>query len=877
MKSTSPQTVRLQDYKAPSYWVSTIDLTFELGDEFTEVTARTNLHRNPDGPGGPIFLDGRKMELRSVSLNGKRLSASEYSLGEENLSIPNPPSGELNLEIVTRIKPQENLTLEGLYKSQGMFCTQCEAQGFRTITYYPDRPDVMAIYTTTIIADKARYPVLLSNGNLIEKQDLEGGRHMAKWNDPHKKPSYLYALVAGDLGVTTDHYTTRSGRRVKLEIYTDKGNESRTAHAMTSLKKSMKWDEDTFGLEYDLDIFMIVAVDDFNFGAMENKGLNIFNSSYVLADAATATDADYENIEGVVAHEYFHNWTGNRVTCRDWFQLSLKEGLTVFRDQEFSSDMGSRAVCRIDNVNRLRMFQFAEDAGPMAHPIRPSSYIEINNFYTATVYEKGAEVIRMIATILGPAGFRRGMDKYFELFDGQAVTTEDFVRAMELANKIDLRQFRETWYEQSGTPEVAVSGLWDEKAGKYVLSVKQSCPATPGQPALGSGAAGAKQAFHIPLDVALLDSETGKPLARQLLQVRKESEDFSFEAPTKPVPSLLRNFSAPVKLKFDYSQQDLLFLLGKDSDPFARWEAGQTLALETMRELIGKHAAGKELSVEEEYLEILGKLATDVTADAAFRAQVLDLPEEGYVGMQQDTILVDSVYAAREFLLDRIASHNEDRFLEIFRGLTSDEAYRFDSHQVGKRALKKKVLHYLTRTGKKEYLGEALRLLKSANNMTDEISGLSALVNRDCGEREEALHHFYQKWSKEALVMNKWLSMQAISGLPGGLDRVKRIMNDPVFNINNPNKVASLLLTFGKFNVRQFHALDGAAYKFFADLVLDIDTRNPSLAARTVSLFNQWKRFDKERQALMRAELDRIVGKAGISAGVFEIASKAIS
>ena len=869
MKTSAPQTIRLEDYKPPAYWVSTIDLTFDLGDDHTDVTARTNLHRNNDGPGGPLVLDGRKMELRSVRLNGKELSASDYAVGEESLTILNPPSGELNLEIVTRLKPQENLTLEGLYKSKGMFCTQCEAQGFRTITYYPDRPDVMAIFTTTIIADKAKYPVLLSNGNLLEKADLGGGRHSAKWNDPHKKPAYLYALVAGDLAHIEDHYTTRSGRRVKLEIYTDKGNEGRTAHAMTSLKKSMKWDEDTFGLEYDLDIFMIVAVDDFNFGAMENKGLNIFNSSYVLADSSTATDTDYENIEGVVAHEYFHNWTGNRVTCRDWFQLSLKEGLTVYRDQEFSADMGSRAVCRIDNVNRLRMFQFAEDAGPMAHPIRPSSYIEINNFYTATVYEKGAEVIRMIATILGPVGFRRGMDKYFELYDGQAVTTEDFVRAMELANKADLRQFRETWYEQAGTPELTVSGRWDAAAKKYVMSVKQGCAPTPGQPV--------KKPFHIPFEVALLDSETGKPLARQLLQVKKEGEEFTFDAPSQPVPSLLRNFSAPVKLKYDYTKQELLFLLAKDSDPFARWEAGQTLALETMKDLIGKHAAGKALAVDEEYLEILGRIATDVSIDAAFRAQVLELPEEGYVGMQQPTIHVDSVYAAREFLLDRIAAHNESRFLEIYRGLESREPYRFDSRQVARRSLKKRVISYLTRTGKADHLQEALRLLKGANNMTDEMSGLGALVHRDCGEREEALHHFYQKWNKEPLVMNKWLSMQAVSDVPGGLERIRRLMNDPVFNINNPNKVASLLFTFGKFNLRQFHSPDGSAYTFFADLVLDIDTRNPSLAARHVSLFNQWKRFDPARQALMRKELERIVASPRISAGVFEIASKAIS
>ncbi len=870
MKNPSPQTIRLSDYKAPSFWVSTIDLTFELGDEYTDVCARTNLHRNNDGPAGPLVLDGQKMELRSIHLNGKTLAPSvDYITDAHSLTVLQPPSGELNLEIVTRLKPQENLSLEGLYKSQGMFCTQCEAQGFRTITYYPDRPDVMAVFTTTIIADKARYPVLLSNGNLIEKQDLDGGRHSAKWNDPFKKPAYLYALVAGDLAHTEDHYTTRSGRRVKLEIYTDKGNESRTGHAMTSLKKSMKWDEDTFGLEYDLDIFMIVAVDDFNFGAMENKGLNIFNSNYVLANAATATDTDYENIEAVVAHEYFHNWTGNRVTCRDWFQLSLKEGLTVYRDQEFSSDMGSRAVCRIDNVIRLRMFQFAEDAGPMAHPIRPSSYIEINNFYTATVYEKGSEVIRMIATILGPVGFRRGMDKYFELYDGQAVTTEDFVHAMELANKADLRQFRETWYEQAGTPQLSVKGEWNESTKKCILTVTQSCQPTPGQPS--------KRPFHIPFEVALLDSQTGKPFARQLLHIKKETEEFAFDAPSKPIPSLLRDFSAPVKLKYEYSQAELLFLLGKDSDPFARWEAGQTLALEILSDLIARHAAGRPLSVDSRYLDTMGSIISDDSIDPAFRAQVLDIPEEGYVGMQQGTILVDSVWAARDFMLNSIAAHNEKHLAAIYKAMSTGATYRFDSEQVGRRALKKRALNFLTRTGKQEYQEEALRLLKTANNMTDEISGLSSLIHRECAEREEALHHFYQKWNKETLVMNKWLSLQALSDLPGGLERVQRIMNDPVFNINNPNKVGSLLLTFGKFNTRQFHAIDGSAYKFFADLVLDIDTRNPSLASRTVSLFNQWKRYDGARQALMKKELERIVAKQGISAGVFEIASKSIT
>jgi aminopeptidase N len=869
MKNSSPQTIRLKDYLPPAFLVSTVDLSFDLHEEHADVDSRIAFHRNPAAAAGQeLVLEGEKLELRFLKLNGRELKPGEYQITETSLKIPNPGE-KFTLECGTRVKPQENLTLEGLYKSKGMFCTQCEAQGFRRITYYPDRPDVMATFSTTITAEADRYPILLSNGNLVEKKTLGEGRHQARWSDPFKKPAYLFALVAGDLGRVEDHFVTRSGRRVKLEIYVDKGNEDRTAHAMDSLKRSMKWDEETFGLEYDLDIFMIVAVDDFNFGAMENKGLNIFNSNYVLAKPATATDVDYENIEGVVGHEYFHNWTGNRVTCRDWFQLSLKEGLTVYRDQEFSSDMTSRAVCRIDSVNRLRNLQFAEDAGPMAHPIRPSSYIEINNFYTATVYEKGAEVIRMIATLLGKTGFRKGIDKYFELFDGQAVTTEDFVRAMELANGVDLRQFRETWYEQAGTPELKVSLESDEKNGRCLLRVRQHCPATPGQEQ--------KRPFHIPLSMALLDSSSGKVLHEAVLELHKEEEEFSIPVKTRPIPSLLRGFSAPVKLEYNYSKQDLLFLLAHDNDPFARWEAGQTLALRVLQDLIAKHAAGKELVADSDYLETLGRIAGDASIDPAFRAQLLSLPDEGYLAQQQSTILVESLHAAHDFLGDAIARKNEAVFARVYRSLLTEEPYRYESAQVGRRSLKGVALSYLARTGNSEHLAEALRLLKAANNMTDEISALRSLVDIDCGEREEGLHHFYQKWSGESLVINKWLALQAASSVPGGLERVRRLMQDPVFNINNPNKVYALLLSFGRMNMRQFHAADGAAYKFFSDLVLDIDTRNPSVAARTVSLFNQWKRFDLARQSLMRKELERIVAKPGISAGVFEIASKALN
>lgn len=863
--SSNPKVVQLADYKVPEFIIETVDLTLDLHEDFTEVTSKLNLHRNPKSleKEAPLFLDGEKLELISIKLNSKLLSATEYKLTDTSLTLPSVPNGNFHLECVTRIKPQENLTLEGLYKSSGMFCTQCEAQGFRKITYFMDRPDVMSIYTTTITADKSKYPILLSNGNLVEKRDLGDGRHLAKWNDPFRKPAYLYALVAGDLGKIEDHFTTKSGRRVKLEIFVNKGNEDRTAHAMNSLKKSMKWDEEAFGREYDLDIFMIVAVDDFNFGAMENKGLNIFNSSLLLAKPSTATDGDYEAIEAVIAHEYFHNWTGNRITCRDWFQLSLKEGLTVYRDQEFSSDMGSRAVKRIDDVNDLRSHQFAEDGGPMAHPIRPASYIEINNFYTATVYEKGSEVIRMIATILGKDKFRKGTDKYFEMFDGQAVTTEDFVHAMELASGVDLKQFRDSWYNQAGTPKLKVKSHYID--GKYILEIEQSCAPTPGQPV--------KKPFHIPLAMALLDAK-GNIMKEEILSIKKEKEVFEFKVSEKPIPSLLRGFSAPVKLSYEYTKDDLLFLLAKDADSFSRWEAGQILALNTLQDLIQKHASGKPLSVDSQYLETLGSIALDEKIDPAFRARLLELPDESYLAQQQAVILVESLHAARDFLQEAIALHNEARFLKVYNSMISPE-YRFESKEVGKRKLKAISLKYLTATKKPEYAKMALAQLKEGHSMADEMQALSALVHLDTVEREEALHHFYQKWNHESLVMNKWLSMQSISKVPGGLERIKRLMNDPVFSLINPNKVRSLIVAFGYYNP-QFHALDGSAYEFFSNFIMEADERNPSLAARITSLFNQWKKFDPKRQELMKHQLERIVAKPGISPGVFEIASKAL-
>lgn len=865
MKNSSPVTIRLQDYEAPSYLVNSIYLSFNLQEEFSTVDSKIELQRGK-GKNPALELDGEKFDLQWIRVNGVELKSSDYQYDGQKLTISRPPEGKFLFEARTKLKPHENLTLEGLYKSGGIFCTQCEAQGFRTVTFYPDRPDVMSVFTVDIEADAAKYPFLLANGNLVKREEV-GGRLKVRWHDPFKKPAYLFALVAGDLGKVEDHFVTRSARKVKLEIFVDKGNEDRTAHAMESLKKSMKWDEDTFGLEYDLDIFMIVAVNDFNFGAMENKGLNIFNSNYVLAKPETATDTDYENIEAVVAHEYFHNWTGNRVTCRDWFQLSLKEGLTVYRDQEFSSDMTSRAVCRIDNVNRLRQVQFPEDSGPMAHPIRPSSYIEINNFYTATVYEKGSEVIRMIATVLGKDGFRRGIDKYFELFDGQAVTTEDFVKAMELANNKDLSQFRSSWYEQAGTPEVKVKTIYEN--GVCKIEFTQSCQPTPGQPT--------KKPFIIPIKTGFL-SPDGKEMGEKLFILTKEKEAFELPLAQKPVLSLLREFSAPVKIEHSYTDQELLLLLAKDSDSFARWESGQNLMLGILEKLVDQHISSKPLSIDPAFLEVVGNIAIDEKIDPALRAQLLTAPDEGYLGQQQAVIQIDANHAATNHLKFSVGIHNEKKLLNLFERIASPtQAYSYSNEQVGLRSLSAVILSRLVRTGKKEYQELALNGLKRAKNMTDETAALTALVHVDSPAREEALVHFYEKWKHETLVMNKWLMLQANSSAPGGLARVKRLMTDPVFSINNPNKVYSLLMAFGRNNLVQFHAKDGEAYKFFADLVLDIDSRNPSVASRLASLFNQWKKVDTFRQGLIRPQLERMVNHSGLSSGVFEIVSKALN
>ncbi|MEE9301799.1 MAG: aminopeptidase N [Alphaproteobacteria bacterium] len=873
------QAIHRKDYRPPDYRCERLSLRFELGEEATRVASRLSLTRREAGD-RPLVLAGRELDLKSVALDGRTLAPSDYTIDDENLTIPSPPAA-FELAIETEIKPQENTSLEGLYKSSGVFCTQCEAEGFRRIGYFLDRPDVLSRYETTIVADKAKYPVLLSNGNLVESRDLEQGRHLARWEDPHPKPSYLFALVAGNLVMLEDSFVTQSGREVKLRIYVEPGNLDRCDHAMASLKKAMRWDEETFGREYDLDIFMIVAVADFNMGAMENKGLNVFNARYVLANPETATDTDYLNIEGVIAHEYFHNWTGNRVTCRDWFQLTLKEGLTIFRDQEFSCDMNSRAVERIDDVRRLKALQWPEDAGPTAHPIRPDSYIEINNFYTPTVYEKGAEIIRMIGTFVGKRGFRKGMDLYFERHDGEAVTCEDFVAAMEDANGVDFTQFRR-WYAQAGTPELSIESHYDPGVRSFTLTCRQSCPPTPGQ--------SAKEPFHLPLAVALLDGkgrelplrlegETGAAnTTTRVLDIREEEEVFRFvDVASRPVPSLLRDFSAPVKIQANYSDADLRFLMTRDKNPFNRWEAGQLYAVELIRGLIDDHHAGKELSLDPRFPEAIEASLSERTLDAAFAAEMLSLPSEDYLSECVELIDVDAIHAAREFARKAVAESLHERFAELYKKHTDDGGHRIDVDAMGRRRLKNTCLDYLMALEGPAEIALCFRQFNRAANMTDAVSALRLLADTDRPERDEALAAFYEKWRDDPLVLDKWFTIQAMSRREDTLARVEELARHADFTNRNPNRFRALVSAFAFANRVRFHDASGAGYRFLADQVLELDRLNPQVAARTVSPIGRWRKFDTARQALMRAELERVVGTEGISKDLYEIASKSLA
>jgi len=882
LEQDAPRTVRRSDYRPPDYLIDEVELRFDLGEKETTVKATLSVRRNPalSDASPDLVLDGEGLELRSLVIDGKRLGKSDYEVDERSLCIPAVPE-RFTLVTEVAVHPERNTALEGLYRSHTMFCTQCEAEGFRRITYFLDRPDVLSRYTTTIVADAARFPVLLSNGNPDGHGDAGDGRHWSRWRDPFPKPSYLFALVAGRLSVLEDSFVTRSGRRVPLRIFVEPQNYDKCAHAMRSLQYSMAWDEEVYGCEYDLDVFSIVAVDDFNMGAMENKGLNIFNSKYVLARPDTATDDDYAAIEGVVAHEYFHNWTGNRVTCRDWFQLSLKEGLTVFRDQEFSGDRGSRAVRRIGDVQLLRIYQFAEDSGPMAHPVRPDSYIEINNFYTTTVYNKGAEVVRMMHTLLGRERFRAGTDLYFQRHDGQAVTCDDFVKAMEDASGVDLTQFR-LWYSQAGTPVLRVERHYDAAARTFTLEIEQHCPDTPAQDN--------KQPMHIPLSTALLGPD-GRELPMRLegeiaapetptrvLELRAARETFRFcDVAVEPVPSLLRGFSAPVRVEGVWSDADLAFLAAHDGDAFNRWEAGQQLALRDMLRLVEDHRAGRELELPADLLRAFRNTLLSRDLDDAFLARALVLPTESYVADQMAEVDVDGIHFVRRFLRQSLATVCREELEERFRDCRSEGPTAFDGEAVGRRALSGVCLAYLSRLGQRASEILVFEHFAIADNMTESISALAILSHLDCQERRWALDEFYARWKHDPLVVDKWLGVQATSELPGTLAEVEKLMGHEAFDIKNPNKVRSLVGAFCSANAVRFHDASGEGYRFLADNVLRLDALNPQVAARMAGIFSRWRRYDEGRREMQRTELARIVAEPNLSRDVFEVVTKSLS
>ncbi|WP_426141707.1 aminopeptidase N [Pseudomonas sp. DWP3-1-2] len=887
MRTDQPQMIYLKDYQAPEYLIDETHLTFELFDDHSLVHTQLVMRRNPARGAGlpPLVLDGQLLELLSVKLDDVELTSADYQLTPDHLTL-HPKAESFVVDSSVRIHPETNTALEGLYKSSGMFCTQCEAEGFRKITYYLDRPDVMSKFTTTLSADKHNFPVLLSNGNPIASGPEDDGRHWATWEDPFMKPAYLFALVAGDLWCVEDKFTTLSNREVTLRIYVEPENIDKCQHAMTSLKKSMRWDEETYGREYDLDIFMIVAVNDFNMGAMENKGLNIFNSSAVLARAETATDAAHQRVEAIVAHEYFHNWSGNRVTCRDWFQLSLKEGFTVYRDSGFSADMNSATVKRIQDVAYLRTHQFAEDAGPMAHAVRPDSFIEISNFYTLTVYEKGSEVVGMIHTLLGAEGFRKGSDLYFERHDGQAVTVDDFVKAMEDANGVDLTQFKR-WYSQAGTPRLAVSESYDSAAKTYSLTFRQSCPTTPGQPGE------AKKPFVIPVALGLLDKQGNEVALRlqgeaaatgttRVISVTEAEQTFTFvDVTEQPLPSLLRGFSAPVKLSFPYSRDQLMFLMQHDSDGFNRWDAGQQLSVQVLQELIGQYQQGQDMVLDQRLVTALGTVLADTTLDQAMIAEMLSLPGEAYLTEISEVADVDAIHAAREFVRKQLANSLFDALWTRYttnREVSKATPYMAEAEHFARRALQNIALSYLMLSEKPEVLAATIEQFDTSDNMTERLTALAILVNSPfTAEKDKALAVFAENFKDNPLVMDQWFSVQAGSTLPGGLDRVKALMQHPAFNIKNPNKVRALIGAFAGQSLINFHAADGSGYRFLADLVIQLNAFNPQIASRQLAPLTRWRKYDSARQALMKAELVRIRDSGELSSDVFEVVSKSLA
>ncbi|WP_253663944.1 aminopeptidase N [Vibrio sp. Y20_XG_PY13] len=865
--SQAPQAKYRKDYQAPSHTITDIDLTFDLYDNDTIVTALSKVVQK--GESTTLELDGEGLELRSVKVNGE--DWAHHEVKEASLVLSDLPA-EFELEIITKIDPEANTALEGLYKSGGAFCTQCEAEGFRRITYYLDRPDVLAKYTTKVIADKATYPYLLSNGNRIAQGEAENGRHWVQWQDPHPKPAYLFALVAGDFDVLRDKYTTMSGRNVDLEIFVDKGNLDRAGHAMTSLINSMKWDEERFGLEYDLDIYMIVAVDFFNMGAMENKGLNIFNSKFVLANDQTATDRDYLGIEAVIGHEYFHNWTGNRVTCRDWFQLSLKEGLTVFRDQEFSSDLGSRAVNRIDNVRIIRGPQFAEDASPMSHPIRPDKVIEMNNFYTLTVYEKGSEVIRMYHTLLGEEGFQKGMKLYFERHDGTAATCEDFVSAMEDATGVDLKQFR-LWYSQSGTPTLRVNSEYNAEAKTYALTVEQFTEATQDQ--------AEKQALHIPFDIELYDSKgqvipliiNGESV-HNVLDIKQDKQTFVFEnVAEQPVPSLLREFSAPVKLEYDYSDAELIFLMKHATNDFARWDASQMLLAKYIRQNVTNVQTGSEVQLSEDLIDAFRGVLLDENLEPAFIAQVFSLPSINEITGWYKQIDVDAVDTVLNSITVSLSAALEDELSATYHTLKQAE-YTIDHAAIGKRALRNQCLQFLAHTDKGNTLVKAQ--YEAANNMTDTIAAMSAANSAQLECREELMADYSDKWKHDGLVMDKWFALQGTNPAEDVLEKVKATMNHEAFSLKNPNRTRSLIGSFLAANPVRFHDKSGSGYQFAGEILRQLNDSNPQVASRMIDPLLKFRKYDEARQAMIRAELEKLKAMDNLAKDLFEKVTKAL-
>ena len=875
MKDSAATITYLKDYRAPNYSVERVDLAFQLFEDGALVRNSMRLQRSEGASSSELVLDGEELELRSVQLDGVELKAAEYQKSETGLSFETLPA-QCELVIETWIKPHENKRLEGLYKSSTMFCTQCEAEGFRRITYYLDRPDVLSVFTTRIEADKKLYPNLLSNGNLVESGELSESRHFAVWNDPFPKPCYLFALVAGDLHCEKDSFTTMSGREVRLEIFVEHKNSTKCDYALDALKRSMRWDEEVYGREYDLDIFMIVAVDDFNMGAMENKGLNIFNSSCVLAKPDTTTDNAYQRIEAIVAHEYFHNWSGNRVTCRDWFQLSLKEGFTVFRDSEFSADMNSRIVKRIEDVNLLRTAQFAEDAGPMSHPVRPASYMEISNFYTLTVYEKGAELVRMLHTLLGPEKFREGSDVYFERHDGQAVTTDDFVAAMESVSGRDLTQFKR-WYSQSGTPRVDVSSQYDEAKQEFTLSFKQSCPATPEQPT--------KEPFVIPIAFGLI-APNGEDIAlpefeqqtTAVLELSSEEQTLVFSnVKEAPIPSLLRGFSAPVKLNYEYSQEQLLFLLANDSDGFNRWDAGQLLAQNELQSMIDAFEQGDTApKLSQAYIEAIRGILVDDSLDKAMVCKLLQLPSEQYLIQLSAQANIDAIVNARSLARKQLAFALQAELYGCYQQNASG-AEGLSYAEMSQRALKNACLMMLSANENAEFSALARRQYESAGNMTDQLGALSAVVHSgNKAHADELLARFYEQWKDDAQVVELWLSVQSASSAYADLAHIKAVMEHEAFDFFNPNKLRSVIGAFAGQNLENFHRADGEAYVFLADQIIRLDDANPQIASRLATPLTRWKKYDKARQDLIVQELRRIHNKSALSKDLREVVEKSL-